>query len=309
MQLILPHEHYWNAFVDCLAEFNTNPAPFGSRVTQRDLTTFDAYKTQTENARNGINLPDGHVPYTELWLVDDTAVLGVFVIRHTLTPELRQYKGHLGYAIRPTQRNKGLGHKGLALCLDYAHDILGLEKVMISCHAENTASYRLMTAARIDRSGVDEPDIVAPDGNTYKRVWLNTKSRMGKIRPLAVAVIKRGDKVFAVKGFDDVKQEVFYRLAGGGIEFGETGATTIEREFMEEFGMPVMHIQLSHAVENIFTFNGKPGHEIVLVYTADLPPEYDGQETFPFVEEGRESLYGEFVDPKAVRLYPFGAIK
>ncbi len=309
MKLILPQEDYWNAFVDCLAEFNAHPSPFGERVTKRDLTTFDAYKIETENARAGIDLAPGTVPYTELWLVKEGAVLGVFVIRHTLTPPMRQFKGHIGYAIRPSMRRQGMGHKGLGLCLDYAHDVLGLEKVMISCHAENTASYKMMRAILIDRSGIEEPPVSGPNEVTYKRVWVNTKSRMGKIRPLAVAVIKRGETVLAVRGYDEIKQELFYRLPGGGIDFGETGAQTINREFMEEFGFCVDNVQLSHASENIFTFNGKPGHEIVLVYTATLRPEQEKLTVFPFVEEGRESMYAEFVDPKAVQIYPVGAIE
>lgn len=43
-----------------------------------------------------------------------------------------------------------------------------------------------------------------------------------RIRPLAVALVRRADgAVLAVKCYDKVKREYFYRALGGGIEFGE----------------------------------------------------------------------------------------
>jgi 8-oxo-dGTP pyrophosphatase MutT (NUDIX family) len=86
------------------------------------------------------------------------------------------------------------------------------------------------------------------------------------IRPLAICVIQREGRILLMEGFDPVKQESFYRPLGGGIEFGETGAETVRREFMEEIQAGVGEVWYLGTLENIFTFNGKPGHEIVLVY-------------------------------------------
>ncbi len=107
---------------------------------------------------------------------------------------------------------------------------------------------------------------------------------MRQIRPLAICVFRRGDRILVSEGYDPVKQEQFYRPLGGGIEFGETGAEAVRRELMEELGAEVVEIRFIGALENIFTFNGEPGHEIVLVY--------DGR----FADEGlyaREVIEGE----------------
>ena len=70
------------------------------------------------------------------------------------------------------------------------------------------------------------------------------------------------------EGYDRVKQQTFYRPLGGGIEFGETGAETLAREIHEEIGQAIHDIRYLGTLENIFTFEGEPGHEIVLVYQA-----------------------------------------
>src|SRR5690606_27785342 len=53
---------------------------------------------------------------------------------------------------------------------------------------------------------------------------------------------------------------------GGAIEFGETSAATIERELVEELGAAVADLRFLGAIENIFTYDGQTGHEIVMVY-------------------------------------------
>lgn len=71
-------------------------------------------------------------------------------------------------------------------------------------------------------------------------------------------------------GYDPAKQETFYRPLGGSIEFGERGKDAIARELREEISAEVTNIKYLGTLENIFTFNEEPGHEIVLVYEADF---------------------------------------
>ena len=98
---------------------------------------------------------------------------------------------------------------------------------------------------------------------------------MGKkkrIRPLAICVFRHNDHILVAEGYDSVKDEYFYRPLGGGIEFGEPSAETICRELMEEINAEVDRGSLKYlgTLENIFNFNGKSGHEIVLIYDGVL---------------------------------------
>ena len=106
-------------------------------------------------------------------------------------------------------------------------------------------------------------------------------------RPIVVAAIKHPDgRYFANPGEDRIKGYKFYRFCGGGIEFGETAADALRREFMEEFGVRVIPGRQIGIVENIFEFEGAPGHEIVFILEAEFEDKklYD-MEKIPLIEE------------------------
>ena len=93
-----------------------------------------------------------------------------------------------------------------------------------------------------------------------------------RIRPLAICIFRKNNKILVAEGYDSVKDERFYRPLGGGIKFGEPGVETICRELMEEINVEVARESLRFlgAVENIFYFNGIAHHEIVMIYDGAL---------------------------------------
>ncbi|HEY0069357.1 MAG TPA: NUDIX domain-containing protein, partial [Chloroflexia bacterium] len=56
------------------------------------------------------------------------------------------------------------------------------------------------------------------------------------------------------------------------IEFSERSIDTVVREIREELGAEVKpeSLRFLGTLENIFVYNGLPGHEIVLVYDGEL---------------------------------------
>lgn len=91
-----------------------------------------------------------------------------------------------------------------------------------------------------------------------------------RIRPLALCVFRRENSIFLSEGYDPRKSETFYRPIGGGIEFGELGREAVAREIQEEIGADITNVRLLGTLENIFTYNGNPGHELVLLYQAEF---------------------------------------
>jgi ADP-ribose pyrophosphatase YjhB (NUDIX family) len=99
-----------------------------------------------------------------------------------------------------------------------------------------------------------------------------------RIRPIALVVFRRDDDAILVApGFDTVKQQRFYRPLGGEIEFGERAEDAARREIREEIGAETEDLRLLYVCENLFTFLGVPGHELVWTYEARFadPSFYD----------------------------------
>jgi 8-oxo-dGTP pyrophosphatase MutT (NUDIX family) len=102
-----------------------------------------------------------------------------------------------------------------------------------------------------------------------------------RIRPIVVCVVRRDDSILVFEGYDGVKDETFYRPLGGSIEFGESAIEAVVREFREEIGADLTDLSYVGLLENIFTYEGHPGHEIVLVYEGRFASQapYEMQET------------------------------
>lgn len=95
----------------------------------------------------------------------------------------------------------------------------------------------------------------------------STKFPKRRVRPLAVAAVRRPDGALLVqRGTDPVTGEHFHRLVGGGIEFGETAEQALVREWREELDVRLRDVELLGWLENVFTFGGRPGHELVAVH-------------------------------------------
>lgn len=95
----------------------------------------------------------------------------------------------------------------------------------------------------------------------------------GIVRPVALCVIRRDDKLLVSEGYDTAKEDRFYRPLGGTIEFGESSAEAAAREMAEELNTEVTNVRWLGVVENIFTVHGQTGHEIVMLYEADFADE------------------------------------
>jgi predicted acetyltransferase/ADP-ribose pyrophosphatase YjhB (NUDIX family) len=273
---------------------------------QKDSNSFfyNVYKQEC-----GIDLKSDHVLTTTFWLVEDNKYIGTFALRHNLTENLKISGGHIVYQIIPSKLRQGYATKGLFLCLAEALK-LGLEEVLITCHEDNIASYKTMNKVMLKMGGREiEPS--ETDGYKNRRVWIKTKERHdGKIRPLALAIITKGNKILANKGYDNKKQEWFYRLPGGGIDFYEKAEDTIKRELKEENGIDVFVGKKLGVIENVFEFNGKKGHEIAIIFQAKLSDEDMAKDKIPLVEPEFEGCFSEFIEINSEnKIYPQEALQ
>jgi predicted acetyltransferase len=140
-------------------------------VIEKDPSDFEAMLAFIENNSKGVNLAEGWVPDSTYWLVDtEKNVIGAVNIRHSLTENLLNAGGHIGYGIRPSARRKGFATQILALSLEVAKE-LGIEKVLVVCDEGNRGSARTI----IKNGGVPAEDFIEEDGNVIKRYWIDNK--------------------------------------------------------------------------------------------------------------------------------------
>ena len=69
----------------------------------------------------------------------DGRILGMIQVRHYLNDYLRDYAGHIGYSVRPSERRKGVATAMLREVLPFCKSI-GLDRVMIACEPCNPGS-------------------------------------------------------------------------------------------------------------------------------------------------------------------------
>lgn len=129
-----------------------------------------------------------------------------------------------------------------------------------------------------------------------------------RIRPIAVAIIKKGNKIFAGAGVDKSKDKTFYRLMGGGIKFRETALQALKREFREEFDVELINIKPLNVKENIFVFENDYGHEIAYIFQADFKDEKMYEDKKYPVLDRVSAGFAEWVEYKDdLLVYPQGA--
>ena len=95
-----------------------------------------------------VRVPDEEkVPARTFFLVreSDRRIVGMINIRLALNERLRQYGGHIGYSVRPTERGKGYNkinlYLGLKVCAEH-----GIDRVFLDAALDNPASWRTMEA-------------------------------------------------------------------------------------------------------------------------------------------------------------------
>jgi len=90
-------------------------------------------------------------------------------LRHRLNDYLLTYGGHIGYSVRPSERQNGYATQMLRLTLEQAR-ARGIGKVRICCDHYNVASAKTIRA----NGGVLEDEQFDPqDGTLTQRYWIS----------------------------------------------------------------------------------------------------------------------------------------
>lgn len=86
-------------------------------------------------------------------------------------------------------------------------------------------------------------------------------------------MFRNNDMILVYERYDPTTGERFYRPIGGNIDFGELSREAMVREIREELSAEVTDLRFLGVLENVFTYVGRPGHEIILMYDARFADE------------------------------------
>lgn len=142
-------------------------------------------------------------------------------------------------------------------------------------------------------------------------------SKKQKIRLLALCVFRHKNSILVFEGHDSKKKKAFYRPLGGGVEFGETTSQALRREIREELKAEIKRPKLLGITENIFKYEGEPGHEVIYIFDAKFKDKNLYKKKSLDAFEGRnDELHFEAkwvklsqIEKKQIPLYPDGLLE
>ena len=170
--LVKPSKEYQDQIMGFKQEFVDYQETLHGGCGLHEFDDYDLWLKYVDRMGNPNDIPEGRVLSSEYASVrqSDHVVVGLVNIRHYLNEELLLLSGHVGYSIRPSERQKGYAHEQLRLALIEC-DKLGINPILITCNKDNEGSRRTILKA----SGVKENEIIEEDGNIVERYWIHRK--------------------------------------------------------------------------------------------------------------------------------------
>ncbi|WP_326909921.1 GNAT family N-acetyltransferase [Sedimentibacter sp. MB31-C6] len=170
IRLIKPSYNLEYEFLDMITEWKKSEEeliPWSLNLYDID---FNLMVEKLNGYSKGIGLPEGFIENSTYWLINENdKILGAIDIRHKLTDYLLFRGGHIGYGIRPSERQKGYASLMLSLAMKECKDI-GLSKVLITCLKSNLGSAKTI----LNNGGILESEDI-DNGEIFQRYWIYIK--------------------------------------------------------------------------------------------------------------------------------------
>lgn len=170
--LIIPTKNNKEELIKYKEEFFSNGEMIIHACSRWDkMDNYEEWLKDLESHAKFETITDNWTVHTNFLGVreSDNKIVGMIDIRHKLTNEyLQNYAGHIGYAVRPTERQRGYATQMLEQALKFCKNELKLDKVMISCAKENAGSRKTI----INAGGVLEREYTAEDGENVQIYWI-----------------------------------------------------------------------------------------------------------------------------------------
>jgi predicted acetyltransferase len=150
----LEREAEFGAFLD---EWRNEAFDPFARMFAIAWTDYAGYVALVHELRDGRGPVAGLVPSETSFVEEDGRILGIVNRRYALNEALERFGGHIGYAVRPSARGRGVAKAALRLALAdlRAH---GIAEALLTCGDWNTISARVIESCGGRRIGDAEAD-------------------------------------------------------------------------------------------------------------------------------------------------------
>ena len=153
---------------DVLSFYNEIEDNGGECIGFGNYKDYERWLTGMQNRHMGENLPEGYVRENFYLCYDEEVLVGVFSLKFELTEFLLNFGGHIGYAVRPSARNRGMATQMLKQGLELAKQF-GFERILCVCDEDNYASEKVI----LKNGGILENELYDPDEKVViKRYWI-----------------------------------------------------------------------------------------------------------------------------------------
>ncbi len=170
-KLIYPSKEYEKRALEYIQEFLEYNSEINGTGGLDRYDNYDEWLIKVEKDLDIPNMTGGRVPANTYFFVSelDNKIIGMINIRHKLNEFLLNEGGHIGYSIRPTERNKGYATLMLKLALQKCRE-LNLDRVLITCDKYNLASAKAIQ----NNNGILENEIYSETFSEFiQRYWIN----------------------------------------------------------------------------------------------------------------------------------------
>lgn len=144
MRLVLPDLIYKEKAIEFINEFyeyNSDINGSGALDSYLEKSTYEEWIKKVLADIDIANIPQPRVPALTYFYVreEDDKIIGMINLRLALNDFLQKEGGHIGYCIRPAERQKHYATDMLSEALKI-YTTLGIKEVIISCDKSNVAS-------------------------------------------------------------------------------------------------------------------------------------------------------------------------
>lgn len=175
LYLVKPDLIYYDKYNEMMKEWydsNTQIAPWFLDKPFNSIEEFAQLIQKLDEYENA-NQDKEFCSTTSFFVVDEyDRLIGAASLRHYLTVKGFNTWGHIGYGVRPSERNKGYATEILRLVLGEAKN-KKITKILVGAHKSNIGSRRVIEKC----NGVVENIVEDPDDKEEQivRYWIDNK--------------------------------------------------------------------------------------------------------------------------------------